>query len=235
MAKGFASTTDLGREEDHVLRDRHRSLCLHRRRRSEHRRDRRRGRLPRVRRAGDARDGEQGDRARAHRHRQADQICRAVALSRRARARRVGLQGARRSSPRRKPTAGRRARPAGLGFRIWPVPAPVPGCPEHSRPDLADADLRRRDVDLSRKTRGALDAARRRTYLRRYRRLGAGCRGDVFRRPHRISLGLLLRRRAFAGMADDAERNPQLQSEGDRARPRRRAEGPCRPRATRSR
>ena len=46
---------------------------------------------------------------------------------------------------------------------------------KHSRPDLADADLRRRDVDLSRQTRGAADAARRRPYLGRYRGLGAGC------------------------------------------------------------
>ena len=29
--------------------------------------------------------------------------------------------------------AGRGARPAGLGFRIWPLSAPVPGCREHSR------------------------------------------------------------------------------------------------------
>ena len=98
---------------------------------------------------------------------------------------------------------------------------------EHSRPDLADADLRRRDVDLSRQARGAADAARRRPHLRRHRRLGAGRRGDVLRRPDRISLGLLLRRRAFARMADDAERNPRLQSQGDRAGPRRCAEGRC--------
>ena len=55
--------------------------------------------------------------------------------------------------------------------------------------------------------------------------LGAGCRSDVLRRPDRISLGLLLRRCAFARMADDAERNPRLQSQGDRARARRCAEG----------
>ena len=35
----------------------------------------------------------------------------------------------------------RGARTAGLGFRIWPLSPPVPGCPEHSRPDLADADI----------------------------------------------------------------------------------------------
>ena len=40
-----------------------------------------------------------------------------------------------------------------------PLPAPVPGCREHSRPDLADADFRRRDVDLSGQARGAADAA----------------------------------------------------------------------------
>jgi len=47
------------------------------------------------------------------------------------------------------------------------------------------------------------------------------------RRPHRISFGVLLRRRAFAGMAGDAERNPRLQSEGDRAGTRRRLERPA--------
>jgi glyoxylase-like metal-dependent hydrolase (beta-lactamase superfamily II) len=82
--------------------------------------------------------------------------------------------------------------------------------PRLFRPDLADAHLRRRDVALSRQTRSAADAARRRSHLRRYRRLGAGCRGDVLRRPHRISFGLLLRRRAFARMAGDAERNSRL-------------------------
>ncbi len=104
---------------------------------------RRRRRLPRVRRAGDAGDGQQGDRAGRDRHRQADQICRAVALSRRARARRLRLQGAGHRRLAGNPSADRGARPAGLGFRIWPLSAPVPGCREHSRPDLADADLRR--------------------------------------------------------------------------------------------
>ena len=178
---------------------------------------------------------QQGDRAGAHRHRQADQICRAVALPRGARARRLRLQGAGHHRLGGNPSAGRGARPAGLGFRIRPLPAAVPGCREHSRPDLADADLRRRDVDLSRQARGAADAARRRAYLRRYRRLGAGCRGDVLRRPDRISFGLLLRRRAFARMADDAERNPRLQSQGDRAGPRRCAQGHRPPGATPSR
>lgn len=45
-------------------------------------------------------------------------------------------------------------------FGIWPLSAPVSGCRERSRPDLADTDLRRRNVDLSRKARGAADAAR---------------------------------------------------------------------------
>ena len=57
--------------------------------------------------------------------------------------------------------ADRGARPAGQGFRDRPLSAPVPGRREHSRPDLADADLRGRDVALSRQTRGAADAARR--------------------------------------------------------------------------
>ena len=46
---------------------------------------------------------QQSDRARAHRDRQADQICRAVALSRGARARRLRLQGAGYRRIRRKP------------------------------------------------------------------------------------------------------------------------------------
>src|SRR6476620_3869396 len=89
----------------------------------------------------DAGDGQQGDRARANRHRQADQICRAVALSRGARAGRLRLQGAgdRRLTGNLSPDRG--ARPAGLGFRVRPLPAPVPGRAEHSRPDLADADV----------------------------------------------------------------------------------------------
>ena len=57
--------------------------------------------------------------------------------------------------------------------------------------------LGKREVRLMQLGRGA--------YVRRHRRLGAGCRGDVLRRPHRISLGLLLRRRAFARMARHAE------------------------------
>ena len=50
-------------------------------------------------------------------------------------------------------------------------------------------------------------------------------RSDVFRRPDRISFGLLLRRRAFARMAGDAERNSRLQSQGDRAGARRCPQG----------
>ena len=125
--QGFCVHHRHGGEEDHLLRDRHRSLCLHRRGRSELRRHRRRRRLPGVRRAGDAGDGQQGDRAGAHRHRQADQICRAVALSRGARARRFRLQGAGHRRLAGNLSAGRGARPAGLGFRIRPLPAPVPG------------------------------------------------------------------------------------------------------------
>ena len=48
-------------------------------------------------------------------------------------------QGDRRLTGNLSPDRG--ARPAGLGFRIWPLPAPVPGRAEHSRPDLADADV----------------------------------------------------------------------------------------------
>ena len=44
-------------------------------------------------------------------------------------------------------------------------PAPIPGGREHPGPDLADADIRRRDVDLSGQARSAADAARRGSHL----------------------------------------------------------------------
>ena len=61
----------------------------------------------------------------------------------RARARRVGLP--RRRDPRlgRHPGADRRAWQGGLGQRIRPVSAAVPGGRVDSRPDLADHDLPR--------------------------------------------------------------------------------------------
>src|SRR5215218_7131752 len=56
----------------------------------------------------------------------------------RARARRLRLQGARHRRLPGNPSPDPGARPAGLGFRIRPFPAAVPGCQQHSRPDLAD-------------------------------------------------------------------------------------------------
>ena len=92
-----------------------RALRLHRRGRSELRHHRRRRRRHGDRCAGDAGDGGRRDRARARRHRQADQICAADPLSRGARARRIGLQGRRDSGLRYDARPDRRARQAGHG------------------------------------------------------------------------------------------------------------------------
>ena len=89
------------REEDLVRRDRPRALRVHCRGRSEFRHHRRRRRRDGGRCAGDAGDGAGSDRARPQGHRQADQICAAEPLSRRAGARRVGLCGCRDSRVRR--------------------------------------------------------------------------------------------------------------------------------------
>ena len=105
---------------------------------------------------------QRSDRAGRQGHRQADQICAADALSRRARARRFGLCTARRFSPR-PATRGLIAErgKAGHGFRDRPLPAAVPRRRKHSRPDLADDHVSRPDVDLARQARGAHHAYRR--------------------------------------------------------------------------
>ena len=66
-------------------------------------------------------------------HRQAHQVRGAVALSRRARAGRLGLQGAGDHGLGRLPLHDRRARQGGLGFRVRPLPAPVPRRRDPSR------------------------------------------------------------------------------------------------------
>ena len=108
--------------------------------------------------------------------------------------------------------AHRRARAAGLGFGIRPFSAIVPGCGKHPRPHLADAGLQRRDDAVPRQARSEAHAARRGSYLRGHRRMGPGRARHVFGRSHRVSLGLLLRRRAFARLAADLERNPRFRS-----------------------
>ena len=177
------------------------------------------------RRAGDAGDGEGRDRARRRGHRQADPLRRAVALSRRAGARRLSLRRARHRRLGRDLPAHRRARARGLGFGVWPLPAPVPRRRVDPGPDLADAHLRGRDVGLPRAPRGQAPPPRRRPHGGRHRRLGSGRRGDVLGRSRRVPLGLLLRRRASARMALDPRSDPRL-------RPARRS---CPAAATRSR
>ena len=129
-------------------------LCLDRRsRREEHHLQRDRARPLRLHGQGDPNSGiiigddgvividaqatpggrQAGDRPRAQGHRQADQVRRALALSRRARARRVGLRGAGDHRLRYLPRHDRRARPGGLGFRVRPLPAPVPRRRERAR------------------------------------------------------------------------------------------------------
>ena len=101
MAKAFASQADL-QEKTHQLRPAVRACVrVHRGRRSEHRhRDRRRRRAGR-RHAGHAGDGAGRAAPHSHRHRQAGQVCRADALPRGARARRIAATRRRRSSPAR--------------------------------------------------------------------------------------------------------------------------------------
>ncbi len=130
-------------EADLVRRDRPRLLRLHRRRRSQFRRDRRRRQRHGDRRPGDAGDGGAGDRARPAGDRQADPLRGAQSLPCRARARRLGLSRRRDPRLRRHPGADRRARQGGLGQRIRPVSAAVPGGRVDPRPDLADHDLPR--------------------------------------------------------------------------------------------
>ena len=204
MTKNFASTGDTRREEDHVQRDRPRPLRLHGRGRSQQRRDHRRRRRHRRRRAGDAGDGRPGHRARAQGHRQAHQVRGAVALPRGARARRLGLQGAGDHRLRDLPRHDRRARQGGLGFRVRPLPAPVPRRRDHPRPHLADRHLQAQHDALSRQAPRRAAAHRPRPYRRRHRRLRAGCQRRVLRRHRRVQVGLLLRGRAFHRLADHA-------------------------------
>ena len=98
VVEGFCLHRRPRRQESLVRPARAGALRLHRRRRSEFRRHRRRRLRHGDRCAGDAGDGRGIDRARRQGHRQADQICSADALSRGARARRLGLQG--RGDPR---------------------------------------------------------------------------------------------------------------------------------------
>ncbi len=110
------------------------------------------------------------------------------ALSRGARARRLGLQGRGDYRLRRRARHDRRARPAGHGVRDRPLPAAVPRRRDHSRPDLADRHLPERHLGLPRPAREVRIShiGRAHTARRRGRR-GAGRRRRVLRRPRRIS------------------------------------------------
>ena len=158
-------------------------------------------------------------------HRQADQVRRAVALSRRARARRLGLQGAGDPGLGHLPRHDRRARQGGLGFRVRPLPAPVPRRREHPRPHLADGDVHRTHDALPRQAPRRAAPDRPRPHRRRHRRLRAGRQRGVLGRHRRIQVGLLLRRRAFHRLAGDARPPRPRQGRRAGAGPRRRAGG----------
>jgi len=222
--RGFRLDCGSGRQSDYLRRHRARPLCLHRRRRSQFWRHRRRRRRDGDRRAGHAGDGAPSDRAGRQSHRQADQICAAHALSRRAGARRFGLCRRRNSSLGGDACADRRARQGGYGFRDRPLPAAVSRRRKHSRPDLALDHVSRPDVGVARPPRGAHHAYRPRSYGGRRRRLRAGRGRRVFRRPRRIPLGLLLRRCAFHRLAGDARPAGRVFRQGAGAGPRRGAQ-----------
>ena len=151
-------------------------------------------------------DGQPRHRAGAQRHRQAHQVCRAVALSRRARARRLGLQGAGDPGLGDLPRHDRRARQGGLGFRVRPLPAPVPRRREHPRPHLADGHVPPAHDALPRQAPRRAAPHRPRPHRRRHRRLRAGRQRGVLGRHRRVQVGLLLRRRALHRLAGHALR-----------------------------
>ena len=125
-------------------------------------------------------------------------------LSCRARAGRFGLSRGGNPGVRRHPQPDRRARQGRHGFRDRPLPALVSRGRKHSRPDLALDHVSRSDLGLARQARGADHAYRPRPHRGRCGRLCAGRQRRVFRRSRRVSLGLLLRRRAFHRLAGDA-------------------------------
>ena len=117
----------------------------------------------------------------------------------------------------------RRARQGGLGFRVRPLPAPVPRRRIHSRADLADPHVPALHDALPRQAARRAAPYRPRPYGRRHRRLRARRQRGVLRRHRRIQVGLLLRRRAFHGLAGYAVAPRRRQGRCAGAGPRRRA------------
>ena len=225
--KAFASTGDLSEKTVSVRRDRARALRLHGAGRPELRHHRRRRRLHGDRRAGDASDGEGRDRARGRGHRQADPLRGAVALPRRAGARRLSLRRARHRRLGRDLPAHRRARAGGLGFGVSAAsracsatPESIPGLtwPTLTFEGAMSVFLGRREVKLL--------------------HLGAGhTAGDIVAfvpDAEAMFSGDLVEYRSACYCGDahlrewplDPRRDPRLRPEGARARPRRRARGP---------
>jgi hypothetical protein len=193
-----------GGKDRQLYRDRPRALCLHRRRRPQYRGDRRRRLRHGDRCPGHPGDGAQGGRAHRPGHRQAGQACGAVALSCGAGARGVRLWSERNHRVGPVPGDDRGARPGGLGVRIRPFPAPVPGRRDDPRSHLAHPDIFRHTDALSRPAPRRSHVARARPYGGRHRGLGARFSGHVFGRPRGVPLRVLLRRCPFRRLARDA-------------------------------
>ena len=157
-------------------------LCVHGRGRSEHRHRRRRRCGDGHRHAGHAGDGAGRHPAHPHGQRQADPLCRAVALSRGARARRLGLRGAARHRQPRHLRSDRRARRSRHEKRDRAFSAPVPGGRIGAGPDVADAGVRKADDALDRQAAGRDHAARTRPHQGRHRRLAAAGTDPLLRR-----------------------------------------------------
>ncbi len=119
------------------------------------------------------------------------------------------------------PRHDRRARQGGLGFRVRPLPAPVPRRRDHPGADLADPHLRAAHDALSGQAAGRAHAHRPRAYRGRHHRLGARRQRRVLRRHRRIQVGLLLRRCAFHRLAGDARAPRRLQGRRAGSGPRR--------------
>ena len=125
----------------------------------------------------------------------------------------------------------RHKRPTGLlangGSRIGiPNSAGFRACsatPRASRASLGRRCRSKGDDALPWQARSQAHAARRGSHLRRHRGVGTGRGRHVHGRPHRVSLRVLLRRRAFTRLAAYAQRDPRFQSRSNRAWTRRRA------------
>ena len=158
--KNFASQADLRREEGQLRQAVGSRVRVHRRRRPQHRHRRRRRCRDGDRHAGDARDGAGRHPPHSRGDRQADQVRRADALSRCARARRVGVPARAHHRQPRHVRPHRRARRGRHEKRDRALPAAVPRGRVGARPDLADPGVRKAHDAVAGQAPGRDHAAR---------------------------------------------------------------------------